>query len=277
MNNSVNSSSLLAPSQVDELLIQPVIGESVAAQVSRVILSNTNSLRVPIVTDDPSAAWVPEGGEIPISDLEVTELEIPALKLAGLTMISNELIADSGPDVAAEVGRGLARDLARQLDAAYFGTTVTNGPSGLASLSGIQSVVTAGAFENLDPFSEAQALTETVGATVGAFVTSPQVALQLAKLKTGSGSNAPLLGSDPTQPTKRVIAGVPLLVSPKVEANAVWAIPAERAVVTIRQDADIASDGSVGFTSARTAVRAIMRVGIGFPHPAAIVKITQTL
>ncbi|ANQ71720.1 MULTISPECIES: phage major capsid protein [Rhodococcus] len=277
MNNSVNSSSLLAPSQVAELLIQPVIGESVAAQVSRVILSNTNSLRVPIVTDDPSAAWVPEGGEIPISDLEVTELEIPALKLAGLTMISNELIADSGPDVAAEVGRGLARDLARQLDAAYFGTTVTNGPSGLASLSGIQSVVTAGAFENLDPFSEAQALTETVGATVGAFVTSPQVALQLAKLKTGSGSNAPLLGSDPTQPTKRVIAGVPLVVSPKVEANAVWAIPAERAVVTIRQDADIASDGSVGFTSARTAVRAIMRVGIGFPHPAAIVKITQTL
>ena len=62
------------------------------------------------------------------------------------------------------VGIGLARDIARK--------------------------VGAGAFADLDAFAEAISLAETVGATVTSFVTSPATALALAKVKTGTGSNA---------------------------------------------------------------------------------------
>lgn len=274
-NNTINSSALLTPAQVGELLIQPVIADSVAAQVAQVVLSNTNAYRVPIVTRDPKAAWVAEGAEIPVDNLEVDELVIVPTKVAGLNYLTNEMVADSDPAVIEVVGAGLARDIARQLDRAYFGSAMADGPSGLGSLTGIQSVNAGADFVDLDWAAEAISLVQTVGATVGAFVTTPATALTLAKLKAGVGSNIPLLSSDPTSPTKRLIAGVPLIVSTAVEANTIWAIPTDRTLIVMRKDAEITSDSSVAYSSDRTAVRAVMRVGVGFPHAAAIVKIEK--
>lgn len=105
-------------------------------------------------------------------------------------------------------------------------------------------------------------------------MTSPAVALSLAKLKTGSGSNAHLLGQDPTSPTKRTIAGVPLYVSQYVEDGVVWGIPSERTVIGLRQDVSVATDSSAYFSSDRTAIRAVLRAGFAFPHSEAVVKVT---
>ncbi|MDI6627252.1 MAG: phage major capsid protein [Rhodococcus sp. (in: high G+C Gram-positive bacteria)] len=276
VNTTATGAPLLTAAQVSELLIQPIIAESIATQVSRVVLTNTNAYRVPIITDDPAASWIAEGSEIPVDDLGIDELVILAHKLVGLSFVTNELLADSGPDAAAEVGRGIARDIARKLDAAYFGASIANGPSGLAGLSGVQAVDAGDDFDGLDWADEALMLAETVGATVGAFVTSPATALKLAKLKAGTGSNVKLLGSDPTAPTKRLISGVPLYVSSAVGAGTVWGIPADRAVVTLREDATVETDKSVAFTSDRTAVRCKTRVGVGFPHPQAVVKVSTT-
>lgn len=115
---------------------------------------------------------------------------------------------------------GLARDIARKVDSAFFGAEAAPAPSGLGALSGIQTVVDAGAFAALDAFAEA----ETVGSTVTSFVTSPAtaLALALAKVKQATGSNAPLLWQDATSATSRQILGVPLYVSAAVAANAAW-------------------------------------------------------
>jgi HK97 family phage major capsid protein len=271
-----NAAAILTPAQVDSLLVQPVLAQSVAAQVAKVVPVSGSSLRLPIVAADPTAAWTAEGAEIAVSDQDLDELTVTFKKLGGLTVVSNELIADSSPEASQLVGEGLARDIARKIDAAFFGSTTTNGPSGLGSVSGVQAVDAGAAFANLDAFHEAISLAETVGATVSAFVTSPAVALALAKIKTGTGSNAPLLGSDPTAPTKRTIAGVPLMVSSAVAAGTVWAIPFQRTVLGMRKDVEVTTDTSAFFTSDRTAVRAILRAGFGMPHPAAIVKVATT-
>ncbi|GHP16748.1 hypothetical protein RN2511_014840 [Rhodococcus sp. NKCM2511] len=276
VNTTATAVPLLTAAQLHELLIQPVLAESVAAQVSRVVLTNTAEYRVPIITDDPAASWVAEGAEVPIDDLGVDELIIKAHKLIGLSFATNELLADSGPDAAAEVGRGIARDIAKRIDLAYFGASVANGPSGLAGLSGVQAVDAGDDFDGLDWADDALMLAESVGATVGAFVTSPAVALKLAKLKAGAGSNVKLLGSDPTAPTKRLISGVPLYVSAAVGEGTVWSIPTDRAIVTLREDATVETDKSVAFTSDRTAIRCKTRVGVGFPHPQAVVKVSTT-
>ncbi|EID80796.1 phage major capsid protein, HK97 family [Rhodococcus opacus RKJ300 = JCM 13270] len=274
--NTVNSSAILTQAQVDELLVQPVLAESVAAQVAKVIQTSASALRLPVVTADPTAAWTAEGAEIAVTDADLDEINVAFHALKGLTVVSNELIADSSPEASQIVGEGLARDIAKKLDAAFFGTTVTNGPSGLGSVSGVQSVDAGDTWTNLDAFHEAISKAETVGATVSAFVTTPAVALALAKIKTGTGSNAPLLGQDPTSPTKRTIAGVPLFVSPAVAADTVWSLPLQRTVLGLRKDVEVVTDTSAFFTSDRTAVRAVMRAGIGFPHAAAIVKVATT-
>lgn len=63
------------------------------------------------------------------------EINIVPAKLAGLTIISNELAMDSSPAALQVVGDGLVRDLARKTDQAFFANTTTNGPAGLLSIT----------------------------------------------------------------------------------------------------------------------------------------------
>ena len=144
----------------------PAITASVAAQVSTVVPTSANTFRIPIVSADPTAAWVAEGAEITPSDPTLTELVVTPLKLAGLTIISKELADDASPEAAQVIGDGLARDIARKLDAAFFANTTSNGPSGLLSLTTSTAVEAASSFTTLDAFASAIFTAEGVGAQV---------------------------------------------------------------------------------------------------------------
>jgi len=106
----------------------------------------------------------------------------------GLTQISNEAAADTNPAVADQIGRGLARNVAKKIDASFFGSTVSNGPSGLLSLSGVNVVDTGTVTPTaLDPFHEAKAGALADGAEISVFILAPDVALALSKAKQGAG------------------------------------------------------------------------------------------
>jgi HK97 family phage major capsid protein len=112
-------SSILTPEQVEALVIEPLTRTSVGVQVSTVVTADTHTVRFPIVETDPSSGWTAEGDEISITDPTLDELEVTPKKLAALTVVSNELVADSNPSALAVVGDGLVRDLAKKLDAAF--------------------------------------------------------------------------------------------------------------------------------------------------------------
>lgn len=143
-----------------DLIVQPVGAESVAAQVSTYRTGLTGSaLRVPLITADPSAAWVAEGEEIPLSEADLGEIEAPYRKLAGLSVISSELAADTDPNAAQEIGNGLVRDIARKLDAAFFGTNTGAAnvqPAGLGTLTGVIVLDAPATLSNLDAFVAAR-------------------------------------------------------------------------------------------------------------------------
>jgi HK97 family phage major capsid protein len=276
MATTTTASPILRPEDVDSLLILPTLAASVAAQVCRVVRTSSTTFRIPRVTDDPDAAWVAEGAEIPVSDVALDEVAVTPSKVAGLTIITNELAADSSPEAAEVVGDGLARDIARRVDQAFAGNLAAPAPKGLASLTGVTAVAAPSTWANLDPFAEAVARAEGVGANVGAWLAHPDDALALSLLRTTtSGSNETLLQADPTQPARRVLQGRPLLVSANVAVGDVYGVPEDRCVMVVREDADVVADGSPFFTSDRTAVRATMRVGFGFPHEAAVVRIRR--
>ncbi len=275
-STTATASGLLSPETVNELIVKPVLSQSIATQVSTVVQTGSHEHRVPIVNADPSASWVAEVAEIPTSELDVSELTIVPAKLAGLSVISAELAKDSSPAAATAVGAGLARDLARKLDAAYFGALLSPAPSGLGALVGVTAVSAGASYTDLDPFLEALSKAEELGAVIGAFVTSPAVALTLSKIKGATGSKVPLLQPDPASPSGRVISGVPLYVSPAVEAGTVWAVPRDRSIVVVRQGATVEADASPYFSSDRVAVRAILRVGLAYPQPEAVIKVSVT-
>jgi HK97 family phage major capsid protein len=272
---------ILTPAQVGDLVIQPLIQQSIAGEVLSAVSIGTHSYRVPLVTADPAASWTAEGAEITATDATLDELDITPSKLAALSVISRELANDSSPAAAQAVGDGIVRDLVRKVDAALFTATTTNGPGGLPGLSGITTVSgPATAYVNVDPFSDAIYTAAQHNGDITAWVTNPATAMALAKVKqyTSGSSNVPLLGADPTMPGRRQILGIPLLTSPSVTTtnNVVWGISKSYGYFVIRQDAEVESDRSVFFTSDRVAIRATMRIGFGFPNPAAIVKIVTT-
>lgn len=268
--SSANGSFL--PDDVAALIVRPVEQASIAATVSTVVHTEAASFRIPIVSADPTAAWIAEGAEITASDATFTETTATFKKLAGLTIVSRELADDSSPEAAKVVGDGLARDIARKLDTAFFANTTTNGPSGIKSLT--TSTVDRGeSWADVDSFTEAIYTAEAQGAVVDNWIANPADALLLAKLREQTGSLKPLLQPDVTAAGRRTIAGVGLLTSPAVTAGEIWGVPKARVFVVIRDDVAIEADRSVFFTSDRVAIKATMRVGFAFPQPIAIVKI----
>ena len=120
-------------------------------------------------------------------------------KLAGLTVITNELANDSDPAALQVVGDGLVRDLQTKIDAAFFANTTSNGPSGLGSLTSVQHVA-SGSIADLDWAAEAISLAETVGVQLSAFVANPATVLDIQTLKVATSYNQPLLGVDAARP-----------------------------------------------------------------------------
>jgi HK97 family phage major capsid protein len=172
-----------------------------------------------VVTADPQAAFVAEAAEIPVSDATFTEVDVTPGKVAGLSLVTRELADDGSPAAAQVVGQGLARDIARRVDEAFLGNVASPAPAGLGSLptsAGNVQVIAAGASPtNLDAFAQAISQAAAVGAQLTAFVLHPTDALAFAKLKSGTALNTPLLQPDPAQPTRNVVFGVPMLVSPQ--------------------------------------------------------------
>ncbi|MDI3408420.1 phage major capsid protein [Streptomyces cavernicola] len=265
-----------APDDYASLIVQPVQDEAVAFQVATQITTDATRTHLPIVKEDAGAGWVHEGDEIPVEDATLGEEIVTPAKVAGLTVVSSELAEDSNPQAQQIVGQGLARSIARQVDAAFFGTLPHPAPPGLESVPGVTTVAAGKKWTNLDPFLDAIAKAETVGATLTSFTAHPADALALAQLKEQTGSSKPLLGSDPTAPTRRVIAGVPLYVSPAVTPGTVWGLPKDRVFIVLRRDAKVDLSSDAYFNSDQIAVRGTMRIGYGHPHPAAITKVTLT-
>ncbi|MBS1695145.1 MAG: phage major capsid protein [Actinobacteria bacterium] len=69
------------------------------------------------------------------------------------------------------------------------------------------------------------------------------------------------------------ICGLPVHTLPAVDANTLfWGIPKDRVVTVLRKDAEVTRSKDSGFYNDALDVRAITRVGIGFLHPAAVIR-----
>jgi HK97 family phage major capsid protein len=264
----------ILPEQYGSLIVEPVQAASVAIRVSDFVSTDSVTFHVPKLTDDVSAQWVAEGDEIPQDDPAFDEDEVTPKKLAALTIISRELAEDTSPAAASLVGQSMARDMAKKVDLAFFGALVAPAPAGLGALTGYAAINAGTSWANVDPFTDALFAVEATGQTVDSWVANPADAQLISKIKTGSGSNQPLLGSDVTSPTKRTIQGVPLYVSPAVPVGTIWGIPRARSIVVMRSDVRLDTSRDAYFSSDRVAIRGTMRVAFSFPQSAALARIS---
>ncbi|MGO1950214.1 MAG: phage major capsid protein [Mycobacteriaceae bacterium] len=260
-----------------DLITEPVKSQSVASIVAGAYSATGRLLHVPKILEDPSAAWVAEGEEITESTPKLGEITVSPSKVAGIVPVSNEVIADGDVEALNMAGRGLARDIARKVDAAFFGALTAPAPSGLGALAGVSEVDAGAGFGNVDAFLEAATVAAARGTSITAFVAHPDDVLALSRIRKSDGSNESLLETAAPSEfvgTVRTVAGVPLYSSADVAAGTVWGVPKDRVHLALWKDVELVTDTSVFFTRDMSAIRAVMRCAFAFPDPASVVKIT---
>lgn len=262
------------------LVINPLRAASVAMQATggqKFAPQRTHDYAVPTVTADPTVAWLEEGDELATTSQTLGEDRDHFHKVGGLVVISREMARDTNPDVAEQIGEGLAAAIAHKIDAAYFGTRAdsTTPPRGLGDITGITT--TPGTYTDLDAFSEAILNAASVGSNVNTWVCNTNTATRLVTLKTGEGSAQALLHADPTGQASTTIAGRPLLISDTIADNTVFGLPHDgSSQIIVREDIEVESDGSVYFTRDKVVIKATARVTTVYPHAAAIQEILLT-
>jgi HK97 family phage major capsid protein len=259
-------------------VIQPLERGSIAGRVSTTFRSQSSRVEVPVIASDPAVGWIAEGAEITSVDPTFTTISVIPKKLAGVTAITNEMIASGSRDAVTLVMDSLVRDFSHKLDAAYFGS-VSGAPTGLASLSGVTALTTD--LVTLDVFDEARIEAAKLNESVGAFVTDPDTLLALATAKESTTSRRPLLQPVAAEGALRetdavsvVVSGVPVYASSAVAAGVIWGVPKRTSVLIVSGDPELAISADAGFKSDVTWVRATLRVGFAFPKPSSIVRIT---
>lgn len=256
----------------------------------QVISTTRDSLILPRLTADPTAAWTAEAGTITASDPNADTVTATPRKLAALVRASNESLADASPSIGEAINRTLARSLALSFDLGGFtGSGTAPTIRGLANVAGI-GTVSSGANgatpTTLDIFADGIGTVVEANANASVIVMHPRTWRTLSKIKEVSGSSVPvLLGTGAAgQTVPRSLYGVPVLLSAQLPINetqgtssdcsSVFVYDASQVVVVRRQDLAIEVDRSVYFTSDETAVRAVLRVDLVVPNPAAVVRIT---
>lgn len=258
----------------DRLIVQPVTRLSVAMQVSTRIGTDANSLHLPRLTSDVSAAWTAEGATIAKSQAGTDGYVAVPRKLAALATLSNELVRDSSPEAMALVGDSTARVMAKELDTAWFGDLSAPAFAGLGSLEDVVELELDGPISDADAFVDAALLLEENGAHLTSYIASPATVRAISKLKQAAGSNVPLVNPDVTVASGRTLNGRPLYSTPALENDVIYGIAAADVFTVFRNDIELAtSSGGDTFAADSTDIRGVMRVTGAYPREASIIRI----
>jgi HK97 family phage major capsid protein len=112
---------------------------------ARIIPMANRTVDVAKWSGDPTVAWRAEGATIPASDATIGKVTLSAKSLAGLTIVSRELLEDAA-EVDSQLKEAFAAQVALAIDsAALYGSGAANTPLGVKLTSGILTAAFGGA------------------------------------------------------------------------------------------------------------------------------------
>ena len=185
--------------QATEIMKNVARGSSIL-RLSKVSNMESDTKKVPVMTEGAGAYWVGEGERIQTSKAGWIYPELTAKKLAVIIPVTNEKLKDSTIDVFTELKESIAEAFYQAIDAAaIFGT---NSPFAKSIMSSIESTGNKVELEtngvgklDLD-VSDAMALVEEEGYDVNGFVARVGVKNSLRKLRDANGNQLYATGVD---------------------------------------------------------------------------------
>ena len=120
----------LVPSEFHEEIITQLQEENILRQIGNVITTATDR-EIAIQATAPTAAFVAEGQQIPLSTEEFERKTLKAYKLAAGVSVSNELLSDSFYDIESHLQSEFGKAIASREENAFLNGTGTGEPKGL--------------------------------------------------------------------------------------------------------------------------------------------------
>ena len=290
------SGSYVAPPEYGNQAWQLLAAESVGlASGFTVIPTDRDALKFPRLGADVTAGFYAEAGTITAADPTVTQITATPKKLAAITTVSNELIADSSPEIIRLLELSQTRALALAADLDFFeGSGSSNHLTGLKNVSGIGAVsmgTNGAALTNLDPFADAIGTLAQSNASATAIVMHPRTWQSALKLKEQtSGNNKPLLqesAGSGSQGVQRSIYGIKVYLCNQLSitetqgsssvASSAYVYQADQVVVVRRKEIEVVVNPWRLFNSDQSEMRSIMRLDLVVPNPTAVVRIAGIL
>jgi HK97 family phage major capsid protein len=196
------------------------------------VLNKLNGMRqvpprstIQVQTAGSTFAWVGETAVKPVGELAFETISIGDHKVAGIVVISEELVRRSEPSAEAAVRRDLVEQCARYIDAQFLTTSVSATSTNPASITnGVSSPAASGT--DADAFyadlNTALSTFDSIGTDSVYIITTPALARGLATLRTTLG-----VFEFPNVTTNGgTIAGFPVIVSGVVQDGLVIVVKA---------------------------------------------------
>lgn len=115
-----NRTNIDLPTEVSQEIIQKTQEASAVMQLARPITLPGRGLTIPVITEDPEAAWVGETDKKPVSNPRLTQKVMRGYKLAVIVPFSNQFRRDAAALYDA-IQQRIPGVLAQKFDATVFG------------------------------------------------------------------------------------------------------------------------------------------------------------
>lgn len=125
-----SSGGFLLPTEMHHELIEKLTQENILRQICTVIQTQATH-KIDIVSSAPTASWVSEGADIPVTDAEFKKVQLEAYKLAVATKISRELLQDAYYPLEEFLADSFARAISLQEEETFLNGDGQGKPLGL--------------------------------------------------------------------------------------------------------------------------------------------------
>ena len=203
---AITTGSIKLPESVSSEIWQKAQETSAVMQLATAIDLPGNGLSIPVITGDPTAEWVTEGSDKPVSQGSLSVKQMRAYTLAVIVPFSNQF-RDDYSSLYNELVNRIPGVLANKFDRTAFGFDTAPGDNfdTLASANSVAVGVTGA--KVYDAFVDLDAKVAAGGGQVNGYAVSPQGRALVLKAKDSNGR--PLFSSAAGDSTLNQILGVP--------------------------------------------------------------------
>jgi HK97 family phage major capsid protein len=286
---TASAGGYMVTNQVASELIELRVQAGVLRQLIPSVAISSDTVEFVQQTGGLTAGWVAELATKPQQDMTLASFSVSAFTMAGLAVVSNQLLADAGAQrhgvsmgVDTLINRDLAKRLATLEEIALIDGSGTGQPLGILGTGGVNAITYTDASptaqELLDAIYDAivevqvQALTEPT-----AIVMHPRTWKFISKARESTSPSTYIIGAGATAAGRRgsdplpirELFGVPVVLTSNMPTNKGAGSNESRiivgdfreAVILDRQGVTVDTSEHVYFTSNQTVFRGEARVG----------------